>query len=125
MKTILRAAAAAAALSLAASPSWAQSLNADAAGAYGEVALESGFTPDPHTIELDAGGSVDASTISDECWGAIAEVPDVSLDFSAGEYPLFISATSEADTTLAVRAPDGPEGGRRGIKSRARSAPWH
>ncbi len=77
-------------------------------GAYGQVTLDSGFLPDPHNVELTAGGGVDASTVSDMCVGHIAQRADFTLRYrDAGDLPLIISATSDADTTLAIRAPDG------------------
>lgn len=97
---------AAAALSFSAT-AFAQ-VNVSQSGAYGQVTLDSGFLPDPHSVSLTAGGTVDASTLSDACWGSIASRADYTLRYrDAGDLPLIISAESEADTTLAIRAPDG------------------
>ncbi len=75
---------------------------------YGTVNLRSGFVPDPHSISLHAGGELDASeTIGGDCIGSVAGAPDVDLMFTAGALPLYISVTSEADTTLVVNGPDG------------------
>ena len=106
MKPIVLTVAAAAALCWAL-PAQAQ-VNVGQNGAYGQVTLNSGFEPDPHSVTLTAGGDVDASTIDSACVGRIARRADFSLRYrDAGEYPLIISATSEGDATLAIRAPDG------------------
>jgi len=99
--------AAAAALTLLAAPAYAQQLNSGANGTYGNVQLRSGFTPDPHATTVNAGGAYDASQISDECRGYIDTRASFTLRYRAGELPLFIGATSDADTTIVVRAPDG------------------
>jgi hypothetical protein len=55
-----------------------------------------------------AGGTADASSVSSACVGMIANRADFTLRYrEAGELPLIFSATSDADTTLAIRAPDG------------------
>lgn len=99
--------AAAAALTLLAAPASAQQLNSGATGRQGQVSLRSGFTPDPHTASVNAGGGYDASQISSDCVGFIDTRATFSLRYRAGELPLYIGATSDADTTIAVRAPDG------------------
>jgi len=100
--------AAAAALSLMAAPAFAQErLNSGATGVYGRVQLTSGFEPDPHNVTVNAGGPLDASTIDSDCTGYIAARPSFSLRYTAGQYPLYIGAVSDADTTIVVRAPDG------------------
>lgn len=107
MKTVVRTLAIAAALGVAIAPAYAQTVNARANGTFGRVSLRTGFAPDPHDVTLNAGGQVDASTVSEGCVGRIASRPDFSLRFRAGELPLILSATSESDTTLVVRAPNG------------------
>jgi hypothetical protein len=74
---------------------------------YGEVSLNTGFTPDPYVVSLAAGGDEDASGVSSSCWGNVATNPDFNLNFTAGSLPLFISASSSTDTTILVNAPDG------------------
>ena len=74
---------------------------------YGTVGLASGFVPDPHVVELTAGGSVDASSVDGNCAGFIADAPDVDFNFEAGSLPLHFTATSEGDTTLVINQPDG------------------
>ncbi len=106
MKPMIWSVAAAAVVCLSA-PAAAQ-VNTSRAGAYGEVTLESGFMPDPHTVALTAGGTVEAGSVSSDCVGMIANRADFTLRYrDAGDLPLIFSATSDADTTLAIRAPDG------------------
>ena len=74
---------------------------------FGEVNLSSGFAPTPHSVAIVAGGALDASVVGGDCRGAIAEAPDYRLNFESGGLPLVISATSNNDTTLVIRDPDG------------------
>ena len=90
---------------VAALPAAAQDFDADPN--YGAIALRSGFTPDPHRINLRAGGNLSAQSISGSCRGSITNAPDVRLTFSAGSLPLIISVNSGVDTTLVVNGPDG------------------
>jgi hypothetical protein len=81
----------------------------DADPNYGTVDLVSGFTPDPHQLTLLSGGEIDASALSDVayCTGFIDDAPDYRLNYTSGDFPLYISATSAADVSLVVRSPDG------------------
>lgn len=107
--TMLRAAFAAALLvSAVAAPASAQSLRTGTNGTYGQVRLQAGFTPDPHSVSVQAGGTLDAAVAANPaCTGMIAQRPDFTLRYRPGELPLYISATSDVDTTLVVRAPNG------------------
>ena len=73
------------------------------------VNLTAGFSPDPYTLSVTAGGNDRASARSAACTGYIAGTPDVTLNFTAGTRgdDLYIYAHSAADTTLAVRTPWG------------------
>ncbi len=74
---------------------------------YGEHTLTGGFTPDPYLVPVVAGGSVDISTQVTGCLGNVNfETPDVILNYTPSSFPLYISSTSEGDTTLAILAPD-------------------
>ncbi len=106
MKALFRTVAVAAVFSLVAAPAYAQRVSPSANGTFGRVTLDAGFTPDPHETTVNAGGPVSASSVGADCIGRIARRPSVSLRYNAGDWPLIISATSEADTTLVVRAPD-------------------
>lgn len=85
----------------------AQAQDTSATATYGSVHLNSGFTPDPHNVNLTAGGNIDAATIGSPCRGSIARAPDYELTYSAGSLPLYIYATADSDTTLVVNGPDG------------------
>lgn len=74
---------------------------------FGSVSLNPGFMPDPHQVQVVAGGSIDASSIDNTCVGLIADAPDYRLQYGAGGAQLFIGVTSAADTTLVVNGPDG------------------
>ena len=78
-----------------------------APASYGSIRLNAGFTPDPRSVNLTAGGSIDASRIGSPCTGSIARAPDYELTYSAGSLPLYIYAQSQRDTTLVVNGPDG------------------
>jgi hypothetical protein len=83
------------------------SINAGLTASYGEINLRSGFTPDPYRVNLTAGGSIDASTVSTDCVGKVAAAPDFQITFDAGSLPLFIRTQSGIDTTLVVNGPSG------------------
>ena len=77
---------------------------------YGSTTLSGGFTPDPYTVDLYAGGDVSVSRAVSgigNCQGYVTSAPDYELSFTAGSLDLFISAASSSDTTLVVNAPDG------------------
>lgn len=107
MRAFVHTVAAVAAFGLMAAPAYAQRVNTGATGTYGQVSLTNGFEPDPYTVTVNGGGPVDASTLSADCVGYIAQRASFTLNYRAGEWPLFISGVSDADTTLVVRAPNG------------------
>ncbi|KLE35537.1 hypothetical protein [Aurantiacibacter luteus] len=74
---------------------------------YGSVSLQSGFTPDPYLVRVQAGGSMSASNMASGCAGYVSSAADFELDYTSGSLPLYISADAMADTTLVVRAPNG------------------
>lgn len=102
MKSALKAIAALAlagvTLGLAAAPALAQT--------YGSVQIGPGFTPDPRSRDLQAGGGINANGFGGNCVGWIADAPDYSV-FWGGGSNLIISSVSSADTTLVVRTPAG------------------
>lgn len=103
LRTLLAAAAGLAALSGAA---FAQDFNASPT--YGSISLNAGFTPDPYSVNLQSGGSIDAqSALGGSCRGFIASAPDFSLNYGAGSFPLIISATAGADIALVVNDANG------------------
>jgi hypothetical protein len=81
---------------------------------HGERRLRGGFLPDPVSVQLTAGGPLDldmgttGGVIADGwCVGNSTREPSFRLRFDEPMGPLFISLTSDADTTLAVNSPDG------------------
>jgi len=107
MRSLLRLGVVAATLCAFAPAAYAQ-VNTQQSGTYGQVSLRTGFEPDPHSVTVTAGGNIDASRVSNECNGHVANRADFTLRYTAGStFPLIISTTSEADTTLLVRAPNG------------------
>ena len=103
MKKIILLAAAAS--TLMASGAMAQSAHLDAN--FGEIHLSAGFTPDPYTVNLTAGGYVSASHLPGSCIGNISEAPDFQVTYSAGSLPLVFRTLSSADTTLVINGPNG------------------
>jgi len=104
-KTTLVTGVAAFALS-AAGASFAQ--DPSAPPTYGDVNLDAGFSPDPYSVDIAAGGSIDAGqSLGGNCRGTLASAPDVDLYYTSGAFPLYVSATSDTDTTLVINTPDG------------------
>ena len=107
-QTILAATAAAATIAAIAAAPQATAQNYNAQPNYATVRLVTGFLPDPRVIQLRAGGDRPANRIDSRCRGYITSRPDVRLHYRAGDtFPLILSASSRADTTLVVNAPDG------------------
>ncbi len=91
---------------------------------YGTLSLEAGFVPDPTTVDMRAGGFIDAFlSLGAACTGFIATAPDLVLTYTgaqtldtdgessaetpAGAYPLNLFVRANTDTTLVVNSPDG------------------
>lgn len=104
-------AASAALVTLVALPAAAQDFSANPA--YGTLNLATGFQPDPAVVNVQSGGSIDASNLNNRphtgnCTGMIASAPDVRVNFTAGSsLPLIFSVAASADTTLVVNGPNG------------------
>jgi hypothetical protein len=83
----------------------AQDISADPT--YGNVRLDGGFMPDPHVVELTAGGSVEVN-VGNCSYGHVADAPDVDFYYNGNEQrTLYITATSGEDTMLLINTPDG------------------
>ena len=74
---------------------------------FGTVRLSTGFMPDPNRANGTSGGSVDASTVAHGCNGWIAGRPDHVLELQTPFQFFRVFVTSESDTTLVIRTPDG------------------
>ncbi|MFM6853021.1 MAG: hypothetical protein ACKOUM_02955 [Sphingopyxis sp.] len=86
-------------------PAMAQ--NASLRAHSGTVTLNAGFTPDPYTVNVTAGGSVNGANLPGSCTGMISDAPDFELTYHAGSFPLAFRSISSADTTLIINGPDG------------------
>lgn len=74
---------------------------------YETVALQAGFSPDPYTVAVLAGGASPVD-LGGECRGYVhTAAPDVDLHYQAAQYQLAIYASAQADITLIVNGPDG------------------
>jgi hypothetical protein len=75
---------------------------------FGTVNLSANFAPDPYVVAVTAGGNIPAERIGGAgCVGSIADPPDVRLNYRAGGFPLYLSATSNSDVTLVINLPNG------------------
>ncbi len=76
---------------------------------FGEATLAGGFTPDPHTASVIAGGSTSTTDAGwpSSCVGYVETgAPDYVLDLST--MPLArVAACATDDTSLAIKGPDG------------------
>lgn len=78
----------------------------------GDHALQAGFLPDPYTINVAAGGPLDAEDSGAGgdgvyCAGNVTQAPSVELVWTGEGGPLSLFVESETDTTLVVNMPDG------------------
>lgn len=74
------------------------------------ITLQAGFVPDPYSISVSAGGSMDAINYSANCSGFInPDAPSLVFDYQSLDQPtnLGFFVDSMIDTTLTVIAPDG------------------
>jgi S1-C subfamily serine protease len=76
---------------------------------YGAVDLAANFSPDPHVVEIVAGGPDAAETLASGCVGYLnAARPDYGVTYSgAGPYSLSWFAEGDEDSTLIVQDPNG------------------
>jgi serine/threonine protein kinase len=78
---------------------------------FGEESVSPGFTPDPMTVQMTSGGSIDASYLNVEgCRGYGAVAPDFRLRWENDSGLLrffFLPDELGEDTGLVVNAPDG------------------
>jgi len=85
----------------------ASAQDTSAESTYGSAELTGNFLPDPHSVQLQAGGAIDASAI-DGCIGYISNAPDYEISYSdRAEFDLSVFVVSDTDTTLVVNAPSG------------------
>jgi hypothetical protein len=69
---------------------------------YGRISLGAGFTPDPHTVSIAAGGSVDVD-VPGCTYGYVARNPDLNIDYSGtGDLNFYVRA--DIDTVLLINS---------------------
>lgn len=75
---------------------------------YGSTALTSGFVPDPFSVGVTAGGTVDVSYLGGGCTGYASAAPTFSVNYTAGAFPtLRFYFIGTGDTTMIVNSPGG------------------
>lgn len=72
-----------------------------------ELSLSGGFTPDPYTLSVSAGGPNQAENLNSSCSGYVSANPTYRLTFSPGSLGLGIYTIADFDTTLAIQNPGG------------------
>jgi len=91
---------------------WAAEPDRNLTPNFGSVTLKAGFTPDPFTKSVVAGGGI--KTELGGVKATVARAPDFKLYYTAEvrpdgslPYPLRIYVESKRDTTLLINLPDG------------------
>lgn len=80
---------------------------------FGTVDLQSGFTPDPHVVNIVPGGSINLanaqSIIGMNVSGFVSDAPDLDLNYTSNHsYPLrFRVEGGSVDTLLLINDPSG------------------
>lgn len=78
--------------------------------AYGVEAIDGRTMQAPFHIDIDAGGTIDAVAVGEQCRGFVARAPDFRIQWTASGTepgPLVLSVHSDADTTLLVNGANG------------------
>lgn len=77
---------------------------------YGSTSLTSGFVPDPYSVGVTSGGSVDVSYLGGNCVGFATSAPDFSVNYTSGAFPtlrFYFVGSGGGDTTMIVNSPSG------------------
>jgi hypothetical protein len=75
---------------------------------FGSTALTSGFVPDPFTVGITSGGSVNVSYLGSGCTGYATSAPDFSVNYTSGAFPtLRFYFIGSGDTTMIINTPGG------------------
>lgn len=79
---------------------------------FGTASLTSGFSPDPYSVFISAGGNIRVSEANygSDCIGHVDEAPDFRLQWSGNSTRLifsFVANNPNDDATLLINAPDG------------------
>ena len=82
--------------------------NWQARAAFGQIALNEGFTPDPYVRNVTAGGGYGLQSCGFQWIGWAAAAPDFDLNYTtSGASTLTIRVDSNTDTILLINDPDG------------------
>ena len=104
-KTLLQGAAVAlafAATPALACPDWTAAPN------FGQVELSVGFHPDPHVVQVTAGGDQNLSSCLGQGYlGFVSVAPDFDLYWSGDSDRLIIAVESNIDTVMLINDPNG------------------
>lgn len=75
---------------------------------FGEIRLGAGFSPDPYSRSITAGGTTNIGPCLGNNWaGFVTARPDFDLYWSGSTAQLSIVVDAAADTILLVNGPDG------------------
>lgn len=86
-------------------PTQSEAQDISAEPTFGDVRLSAGFLPDPHVVELTAGGSI-AVELGSCDYGFVANAPDVDFYYDGdGQQTLYVWVVSNDDTTLLINTP--------------------
>jgi hypothetical protein len=91
-------------------PAGTSALDVTADSAHsGSQTLSPGFEPDPVTVSVQAGGTIDVSSLplGSDCVGWASARPDVIVNLTGSGAQLRFYASSSSDTALAVLDPNG------------------
>jgi hypothetical protein len=71
---------------------------------FGRHVLSGGFLPDPYTVSITSGGSIDSSSLGlgAGCRGFVTRQPDYILDYRNAASFLRFYVTGSGDTTLVI-----------------------
>ncbi len=72
---------------------------------YGSIRLKAGFEPDPHSVNVDAGGDIQSDKGGIKMW--LTKEPDYQVVYEAGQFDLTFYVQSKADTCLLINLPNG------------------
>lgn len=85
-------------------------LSFDLPPTYGDIRLGNTMGAEPFTVEVIAGGSIDASYLGSECVGFVAQAPDYRLFWEGDISALLVSFEPHSaghDPTLVINTPGG------------------
>ncbi|MDQ7027140.1 MAG: hypothetical protein Q9P44_16465, partial [Anaerolineae bacterium] len=88
-------------------PSAALALDYTLTPNFGEIALQTGFTPDPFQFTMTSGGNLDVSSSLPNCNGYVTAAPDYTVAWSGNSTLLRFFFESNGDTILIINDANG------------------